>query len=214
MHEMITRSPTWTVDTAEPVSTTVPTPSWPRMRPGVTAGTSPLRMCRSVPQIVVVSVRTMMSVGSTMTGSGTSSQAFWPGPWYTSAFMVTTSSVAGWSTRHRVGPGRFESSGVSPRGGRGQRPARRGTGPEAKADHDVVEQELELETDTELTRLMEGLVSEMHARLMSQPPTDGRSWLLPEPLVGGTMDRWSRRTRPPSTARRRCWWSGPALPAW
>jgi len=36
----------------------VPTPSWPRIRPSVTAGTSPLRMCRSVPQIVVVSTRT------------------------------------------------------------------------------------------------------------------------------------------------------------
>ena len=32
-------------------------------RPSVTAGTSPLRMCRSVPQIVVVSTRTMTSVG-------------------------------------------------------------------------------------------------------------------------------------------------------
>ena len=33
----------------------VPTPSWPRIRPLATAGTSPLRMCRSVPQMVVVS---------------------------------------------------------------------------------------------------------------------------------------------------------------
>ena len=60
---------------------TVPTPSWPRMRPSVTAGTSPLRMCRSVPQIVVVSTRTMTSVGSMIVGSGTSSHAFLPGPW-------------------------------------------------------------------------------------------------------------------------------------
>src|SRR6478609_37735 len=87
MQEMITRSPTATLETAEPTSVTVPTPSCPRMRPSVTAGTSPLRMCRSVPQIVVVSTRTMTSVGSTITGSGTSSHAFWPGPWYTSAFM-------------------------------------------------------------------------------------------------------------------------------
>ena len=43
-----------------------------------------------------------------------------------------TSSVAGWSTRHRVG----SSLLARRRGGRGQRPARRGTGPEVKADHD------------------------------------------------------------------------------
>ena len=47
----------------------------------VTAGTSPLRMCRSVPQIVVASILTMASAGSLMLGSGTSSHTLRPGPW-------------------------------------------------------------------------------------------------------------------------------------
>ena len=82
-----TRSPSLRPLTAAPVSTIVPTASWPRMRPSVTAGTSPLRMCRSVPQIVVVSTLTITSVGSWMPGSGTVSQAFSPGPPNTSAFI-------------------------------------------------------------------------------------------------------------------------------
>ena len=49
----------------------------------------PSRMCRSVPQIVAESMRTIASVGSTgCTGSGTSSQARLPGPWYTRAFIA------------------------------------------------------------------------------------------------------------------------------
>ena len=80
MQEMMTLSPTARVATELPTSVITPTPSWPRMRPGVTAGTSPLRMCRSVPQIVVVSMRTMTSVGCWMRGGGTSCHAFLPGP--------------------------------------------------------------------------------------------------------------------------------------
>src|SRR5664279_894480 len=87
MQEMITRSPTARVRTARPTSAIVPTPSWPRIRPSLTVGTSPFRMCRSVPQIVVVSTATITSVGSTILGSGTSCHAFWPGPWYTRAFI-------------------------------------------------------------------------------------------------------------------------------
>jgi hypothetical protein len=34
---------------AERIAVTVPTASWPRMRPGVTSGTSPPTMCKSVP---------------------------------------------------------------------------------------------------------------------------------------------------------------------
>src|SRR6185295_15692647 len=34
--------------TAGPTLSIMPTPSWPRMRPGWQVGTSPLRMCRSV----------------------------------------------------------------------------------------------------------------------------------------------------------------------
>ena len=64
-----------------PISTTVPTASWPRTVPGFTSGTSPLRMWRSVPQIVDESIRTIASVGSTILGSGTSSQTRSPGPW-------------------------------------------------------------------------------------------------------------------------------------
>ncbi len=75
-----TRSPTPNPLTASPTSVTVPTASWPRMRPSVTAATSPWRMCRSVPQIVVVSTLTTTSVGSWIAASGTSSHAFCPGP--------------------------------------------------------------------------------------------------------------------------------------
>ena len=87
MQETSTRSPTASVVTAAPSSVIVPTASWPRIVPGFTAGTSPLRMCRSVPQIVEESMRTITSVGSWMTGSGTVSHAFCAGPWYTSAFI-------------------------------------------------------------------------------------------------------------------------------
>ena len=74
MHETSTRSPGSIVVTAEPTSTMVPTASCPRIVPGLTSGTSPLRMCRSVPQIVAVSMRTIASVGSKSTGSGTASR--------------------------------------------------------------------------------------------------------------------------------------------
>ena len=62
MHDTSTRSPTLTVLTPAPTASTVPTASWPRIRPSVTAGTSPLRMCRSVPQMVTASTRTIASV--------------------------------------------------------------------------------------------------------------------------------------------------------
>src|SRR5439155_1617738 len=90
-----TRSPTLNPLTASPTAVTVPTASWPRMRPSVTAGTSPCRMCRSVPQIVVVSTLTTTSVGSLMLASGTSSHAFWPGPWYMRAFIELTLVIPG-----------------------------------------------------------------------------------------------------------------------
>src|SRR6476646_102819 len=44
-------------------------------------------MWRSVPQMVVESIFTMTSVGASIFGSSTSSQARCPGPWYTSAFI-------------------------------------------------------------------------------------------------------------------------------
>ncbi len=66
----------------------VPTASCPRIRPGVVSGTSPFRMWRSVPQIVVASTRTMTSPSCSISGSATSLQLFRPGPSYTSAFIV------------------------------------------------------------------------------------------------------------------------------
>ena len=80
MQETSTRSPGAIVVTAAPTSTTVPTASWPRIVPGVTSGTSPLRMCRSVPQMVDVSIRTIASVGCSIRRSGTVSQTRLPGP--------------------------------------------------------------------------------------------------------------------------------------
>ena len=43
---------------------------------------------------------------------------------------------------------------------------------QAKADHDFVEQELELKTNTELTREIHALTTELHRRLIDEP--DGR----------------------------------------
>ena len=76
MHETSTRSPGLTFFTPAPTATTVPTASWPRIRPSVTAGTSPLRMCRSVPQIVTASTRTIASVSA-----GSPASAPPPTPW-------------------------------------------------------------------------------------------------------------------------------------
>ena len=80
MHDTRTRSLTFTFLTPAPTSCTVPTASWPMMRPSVIAGTSPLRMCRSVPQIVVVSTRTIASLSAASLGLATSSHALAPGP--------------------------------------------------------------------------------------------------------------------------------------
>jgi uncharacterized membrane protein len=40
---------------------------------------------------------------------------------------------------------------------------------QAKADHDFVEQELELKTNTELTRAIHTLTTELHRRLVPEP---------------------------------------------
>lgn len=40
---------------------------------------------------------------------------------------------------------------------------------QAKADHDFVEQELELKTNTELTRAIHTMTNELHRRLVAQP---------------------------------------------
>ena len=44
---------------------------------------------------------------------------------------------------------------------------------QAKADHDFVEQEVELKTNTELTRAIHALTVEMHRRMMSEPGQPG-----------------------------------------
>jgi uncharacterized membrane protein len=41
---------------------------------------------------------------------------------------------------------------------------------QAKADHDFVEQELELKTNTEITRAIHKLTTELHSRLLGQQP--------------------------------------------
>jgi uncharacterized membrane protein len=41
---------------------------------------------------------------------------------------------------------------------------------EAKADHDFSEQELELKTNTELTRAIHTLTTELHQHLIGVPP--------------------------------------------
>jgi len=46
---------------------------------------------------------------------------------------------------------------------------------QAKADHDFVEQELELKTNTELTRQIHRLTTELHRRLVENPDQPGRS---------------------------------------
>src|ERR1700683_2180606 len=103
---MSTRSPGLNAVTADPTLSTIPTPSWPRMRPGWQVGTSPLRMCRSVPQIVVFTILTIASVGAVISGFGRSSRAFLPGPRYTKAFIVAAvasrARVVGFSIVVRV----------------------------------------------------------------------------------------------------------------
>ena len=69
-----TRSPTLIRLTAAPTSSTMPMFSWPRTLPSSTA-VRPSYMCRSEPQMLVVVIRTIASVGSSIVGSGTSSTA-------------------------------------------------------------------------------------------------------------------------------------------
>ena len=52
---------------------------------------------------------------------------------------------------------------------------------QAKADHDFTEQELELKTNTELTRAIHMLTLELHRRLVEEPPA--------RPIPGSTGDR-------------------------
>src|SRR6202044_2887371 len=80
IQDMITWSPFLKLLTALPASSIMPTPSWPMILPSATSGRSPFIICRSVPQIVVLSILTIASVGLLITGFGFSSHAFLPGP--------------------------------------------------------------------------------------------------------------------------------------
>jgi hypothetical protein len=65
-----TRSPALTRPTAPPTSSTIPVFSCPRILPFSTA-VRPSYMCRSDPQMLVVVIRTIASVGASIRGSGT-----------------------------------------------------------------------------------------------------------------------------------------------
>lgn len=71
MAPAMTRWPSSKPSTAAPSFSMMPTGSWPMVRPLAT-GYSPLRMCTSVPQMVVVVMRISASSGPT-SGTGFSS---------------------------------------------------------------------------------------------------------------------------------------------
>ena len=75
-----TRSPGAKFRTSAPTSSTMPTPSCPRIVPGTMPGTVPRTKCRSVPQIALAVRRTIASVGSWIFGSETSSSRISPTP--------------------------------------------------------------------------------------------------------------------------------------
>ena len=52
---------------------------------------------------------------------------------------------------------------------------------QAKADHDFVEQEQELKVNTELTRSVHTLAKEIHARVLSAPPSSAPRPAAPPP---------------------------------
>ena len=77
MQEISTRSPGLNMVQPGPTLSTTPIPSCPRMRPGAQLGTSPFRMCRSVPQIVVLAIFDDGVVRQpAVAGLGRSSRAF------------------------------------------------------------------------------------------------------------------------------------------
>src|SRR4051794_32107354 len=86
---MTTYSPTFTLSTPSPTSTTWPMFSWPNQRP-VSKSVRPSYMCRSDPQMFVVVMRTSTSVGRSMRASGTSFTLTWRGPSYTTAFTLSS----------------------------------------------------------------------------------------------------------------------------
>jgi hypothetical protein len=59
--------------------------------------------------------------------------------------------------------------GSATSGGSGPRKTGKWPCQRAKADHDFNEQELELKTNTELTRAIHTLTTELHRRLLDEP---------------------------------------------
>lgn len=107
IQEIRTRSPFLNPLTESPNSSTIPTPSWPRILPGVQVATSPLAICKSrilvisncfimrvnfgivpVPQMVDLVSLIIASVGCVILGLGRSSSLTSPTALYTSAFIV------------------------------------------------------------------------------------------------------------------------------
>jgi len=88
MQEIKTCSPFLNPRTLVPVSSTIPTPSCPKIVPGVQVATSPLLICRSVPQIVDFVSLMIASVGWVILGFGRSSNLTSPIDLYTRALMV------------------------------------------------------------------------------------------------------------------------------
>ncbi|KQX44532.1 hypothetical protein ASD97_39540 [Streptomyces sp. Root63] len=86
-----TYSPTFTLLTPEPTSTTSPMFSCPRLRP-CSKDVRPSYMFRSEAQMFVEVIRTMMSLGCSIRASGTSLTLTSCGPLYTTAFMSSHAS--------------------------------------------------------------------------------------------------------------------------
>ena len=74
----------------EPVSTTMPMASWPRMSPALRNGPSTPYRCRSEPQIAVEVTWMMTSFGSWIWGSGTSVTSTCSVPCHVRALMASS----------------------------------------------------------------------------------------------------------------------------
>src|SRR3954451_6546146 len=82
-----TYSPTLTLSTPSPTSTTWPRFSCPNQRPG-SKSVRPSYMCRSEPQMFADVILTRTSVARSIRASGTSLTLTCRGPSYTTAFML------------------------------------------------------------------------------------------------------------------------------
>jgi hypothetical protein len=91
LNGMTTRSPGLMWVTSAPTSSTMPIGSCPRMSPGSMYIPRTSYRCRSDPQMAVEVIRTIASVGSWMTGSGTVSTDTLPVPCHVSARMKEAS---------------------------------------------------------------------------------------------------------------------------